>query len=215
MPSRGAIATTIAKSSLILLAALGVRHIHRQPPHGFKTVGDLYGYKTRVRGYNPPPISDSTLVTWNGTHVAVSEAFLRKRYRDEALTFHRDALEAVLNIEPVALCPFCGLPDHVSAIDQGAEHEKLECHEGRADHYFAQHTWFSPASFAAAPTAVRKWELRRVMEGYKYQGNGPRVLRHSDVGGGLYSMRVFNAQLRSDLSLTHHPMKWENVYLHV
>ena len=174
----------------------------------------MYNPRTkRLRdGYIPMATFDGKVATVNKTRYferfqcVEDKKYVEKKYNE--LTF-------ALNQEQVGLCPFCSRPDHVSAIIQGAEHQKKQCHRGRCDHYFAQHTFLSPGVYKSLPQWLKQREVYRVLKNYKMQDNGPHGIIRNPGHNGLdvYMTHLDRiSELRHDLQFKHYPAKWENKY---
>jgi hypothetical protein len=187
--------------------------------NAYRNIDVMYNPRTYklMDGYIPIAYFDGKDVTVNKTKYferfdyVENKKYVMDNYND--LTF-------ALNSEQVGLCPFCSRPEHISAIIQGAEHYKDECHVGRRDHYFAQHTFFPHIVFKTLPQWVKQSEVDRVFKDYKFQGNGPKpIVRKPGLRGETAfagrPMSLMNefSELIHDLQLKHYPVQWHNNYL--
>lgn len=171
-------------------------------------------YKTnnstrRDKTYIPLAVWDGEKATINKKGLAEDHPSWDQKEVDEESSL----LEGVLNSQQVAKCPFCSRPEHVSAIMQGAEHSRSECHEGRAEHYFSEGTIFTPKTYNALPYFLRMMEKSRVMKGYKYQGNGPRIMRaNNSDASNIWTLNFSASRVVRDLSMEYFPRRWKNEY---
>jgi hypothetical protein len=181
--------------------------------NAYRNIDVVYKTYKLGEGYEPMATFDGKSVTVNKTRYFEKFHYIEdKKYVEDTW----NELTFTLNKEQVCLCPFCSRPEHISAIVQGAEHQKEQCHRGRRDHYFAQHTFFSPGVYKSLPQWLKQCEVDRVLKHYKIQDNGPRrIIRNPGINGvgGVYMSNLDRiSELRHDLRFKHYPVKWENEY---